>query len=82
MIYKYLDQFGAGWKELGSDFFYYEGGDAFIAGLVQMAQSISEVTCELCGEQGILRSDRHWIRTLCDKCELKEQIKEEKKNVH
>jgi hypothetical protein len=28
----------------------------------------SEETCEVCGEQGKLRTNRPWIRTLCDKC--------------
>jgi hypothetical protein len=46
--------------------FYYDYGDEFIAGLVEMAEIWAERTCEVCGEKGSLRGDLPWIRTLCD----------------
>lgn len=33
--------------------------------LISEAESLSLVTCELCGEPGTLR-DQRWVRTLCD----------------
>lgn len=38
-------------------------------GAVQMAEAMSAITCEDCGEQGIER-DGNWIRTLCDNCAI------------
>jgi hypothetical protein len=52
-------------EKFGTLRFYYEGGDEYINGLVSMAESMSEVTCEVCGNPGTLRGDR-WIKTLCD----------------
>lgn len=40
------------------------GGDDFIRGVVSMAESMSSVTCEECGNLGE-RSSGGWIRTLC-----------------
>lgn len=33
---------------------------------IQEAEMLSAVTCEQCGRPGTLRSDRGWLRTLCD----------------
>ena len=45
--------------------FYYNGGDDYIDGLVSMAESMSAVTCEKCGNPGTSTTDG-WIRTLCE----------------
>jgi hypothetical protein len=45
--------------------FYYTGGDDYISGLVSMAESMSEVTCETCGSPGE-RQGKGWIYTACD----------------
>lgn len=34
--------------------------------IVREAEAEAETTCEKCGRPGSLRSDRPWIRTLCD----------------
>lgn len=52
-------------EKFGTLRFYYDGGDAFIAGLVSMATSMTAVTCEECGVPGLQRGGG-WIRTLCD----------------
>jgi hypothetical protein len=47
--------------------FYYTGGDAKIDGMVRMAESMSAVTCEKCGNAGKVRRHRaSWIYTSCD----------------
>jgi len=51
-------------EKFGSLRFYYSGGDDYIRGLVSMAESMSEVTCETCGKPGTSTGGR-WIRTLC-----------------
>lgn len=37
--------------------------------LINEAEKLSYETCELCGRPGSVRGD-HWIKTLCDACEL------------
>ncbi len=52
-------------EKFGTLRFYYTGGDEYISGLVSMAEAMSGVTCEECGNTG----ERHgggWVRTLCD----------------
>ena len=53
-------------EKFGTLRFYYNGGDDFINGLERMAESMSAVICEECGNPGKSRSGG-WIRTLCDK---------------
>ena len=35
---------------------------------INQAENESSRTCEVCGNPGITRTDRSWLRTLCDKC--------------
>jgi len=52
-------------EKFGTLRFYYTGGDEYVAGLVAMAESMSGVTCEMCGTLGKRQSGR-WIKTLCE----------------
>jgi hypothetical protein len=52
-------------EKLGTLRFYYTGGDDYISGLVSMAESMSGVTCETCGNPGT-RDGQGWITTLCE----------------
>lgn len=52
-------------EKFGTLRFYYDGGDDMIRGMVYMAESMSAVTCEKCGNKGKIR-EGGWIRTLCD----------------
>lgn len=52
-------------EKFGTLRFYYTGGDSVIDGMVRMAESMSGVTCEVCGNTG-KRGGRGWIATLCD----------------
>ena len=51
-------------EKFGTLRFYYSGGDDYISGLVSMAESMTGVTCEECGNPGESRGGG-WIRTLC-----------------
>ena len=53
-------------EKFGGLRFYYQGGNEYIRGLVDMAESMSETTCEECGDVGHKRGSG-WIKTLCDK---------------
>jgi hypothetical protein len=64
-------------EKFGTLRFYYDGGDEYIRGLVSMAESLSEVTCEECGKPGELRQGG-WLKTLCD--EHHEQREARKRN--
>ena len=52
-------------EKYGTLRFYYNGGDDYVDGVVSMAESMSERTCETCGAPGKLRQGG-WYRTLCD----------------
>lgn len=54
---------------------YAYGADEYIRGAIEMAESMSYITCEVTGEKGKLRKQRKddngepimaWIKTLCD----------------
>jgi hypothetical protein len=53
-------------EKFGTLRFYYSGGDNNIDGMVRMAESMSGVTCEECGDPGSANGPG-WIRTLCVK---------------
>jgi hypothetical protein len=55
-------------EKFGSLRFYYQGGDEYIHGLVSMAESMTGITCEECGNPGETRHGG-WIRVLCNTCE-------------
>ena len=52
-------------EKYGTLRFYYWGGDEYCSGVESMAESMSAVTCEVCGSRGMLRHGG-WIRALCD----------------
>jgi len=58
-------------EKFGTLRFYYDGGDECIDGMVRMAEAMSAVTCEVCGDAGQLRG-RGWYYTSCDKHANKE----------
>ena len=59
-------------EKFGSLRFYYQGGDEYIAGLVSMAESMTGVTCQDCGDVGETRQGG-WIRVLCNTCEAERE---------
>lgn len=61
-------------EKFGGLRFYYHGGDEHIAGMVTMAETWADRTCEKCGNKGVRRSGG-WIRTLCDEHEAEHQLK-------
>ena len=60
-------------EKFGTLRFYYTGGDEYIDGLVSMAESMSAVTCETCGNPGE-QTRGGWIKTICKPC-TKEKVK-------
>jgi hypothetical protein len=52
-------------EKFGGLRFYYDGGDDYIHGLAMMAESMSEVTCETCGNPG-KRQGGGWVYTACE----------------
>ncbi len=59
-------------EKFGGLRFYYSGGDDTIDGMVRMAESWADHTCETCGKPGKSRSGG-WIKTLCEDHELERQ---------
>ena len=60
-------------EKFGTLRFYYSGGDEYIRGLVTMAEAMSAITCETCGNAGKFRG-QGWYYTSCE-----EHAKEEDK---
>jgi hypothetical protein len=52
-------------EKFGTLRFYYTGGDDIIDGMVQMAESMSGVTCEECGASGKTKGGG-WLSTRCE----------------
>ena len=52
-------------EKFGTLRFYYTGGDDYVRGLVSMAESMSGVTCETCGNPG-KSTGGGWIKTVCE----------------
>jgi hypothetical protein len=52
-------------EKFGGLRFYYDGGDDYINGLSSMAESISELTCETCGNP-VKRQGGGWVYTACE----------------
>jgi hypothetical protein len=51
-------------EKFGGLRFYYEGGDDRIHGMVSMAESWADKSCETCGSPGT-SGGKGWIKTLC-----------------
>jgi hypothetical protein len=52
-------------EKFGTLRFYYTGGDEAIRGMVHLAEAMSSVTCETCGNVGKFRG-KGWFYTSCD----------------
>lgn len=63
-------------EKFGGLRFYYQGGDEQIHGMVRMAETWADYSCEECGTPGTRRGGG-WIRTLCDLHEAEHQAKQE-----
>jgi hypothetical protein len=55
-------------EKFGTLRFYYTGGDDYIDGMVSLAESLTGVTCEECGNPGKTRGGG-WVHTYCEPCE-------------
>jgi hypothetical protein len=64
-------------EKFGTLRFYYSGGDDITDGMVRMAESMSGVTCEECGNTGERRGGG-WVHTYCTPCEEAREIKRAK----
>ncbi len=61
-------------EKFGGLRFYYQGGDETIQGMVRMAESWADRTCEECGKPGERRGGG-WVQTLCDEHEAERQAR-------
>ena len=64
-------------EKFGTLRFYYTGGDDEISGMVRMAESMSGVTCEECGNPGERRGGG-WVHTFCTPCEEARELASKK----
>jgi len=67
-------------EKFGTLRFYYSGGDDYIEGMVRLAEGMTEVTCESCGNVGERRGGG-WVHTYCTPCEeAREQARKQADN--
>lgn len=64
-------------EKFGTLRFYYSGGDDYISGMVSLAESMTGVTCESCGNVGERRGGG-WVHTYCTPCEEAREIARKK----
>lgn len=53
-------------EKFGGLRFYYNGGDDYIQGVVDMAEEMSYRTCEVCGAPAEISNDGGWHRARCE----------------
>lgn len=53
-------------EKFGTLRFYMSGGNDFIDGAIDMAETHSAHICEICGKSGSLEKNRGWWKTLCE----------------
>ena len=56
-------------EKFGGLRFYYDGGDTYTAGIVDMMENMSNVTCDSCGAPGE-SGGRGWITVKCGPCRI------------
>ena len=66
-------------EKFGTLRFYYSGGDDDISGMVSLAESMTGVTCESCGNPGESRGGG-WIHTYCTPCEEARELERKKRD--
>ena len=54
-------------EKFGTLRIYHNSDDDFVGGVISMAECMSSVTCESCGDKGELVT-KGWYHTLCDRC--------------
>lgn len=72
-------------EKFGNLRFYHSGGDRFCDGLITMAETLSQCTCENCGlaNETVGHTTKNWIQTLCTNCakEFGKEITYDKKMI-
>jgi len=55
-------------EKFGGLRFYFHGGDSKISGMVWLAETLCDNTCEICGSTKNVGRTKGWITTICEEC--------------
>jgi len=55
-------------EKFGTLSFYFNGGDEYIEGMINLAEHMSANTCEFCGSTENVGYTQGWISTICKDC--------------
>jgi hypothetical protein len=58
-------------EKFGGLRFYTSGNDDMVEGMIHMAEDLSYMTCEVCGQPGMMCNKGGWLKTLCPTCQEK-----------
>lgn len=62
-------------EKFGALRFYIDGGDDYIHGLIDFAETMSECTCDQCGQPGTLDTLHGWWRTRCEEHKVNDKTR-------
>ena len=63
-IHQIKEKFG------GLRFYIDHNASIALQNMIDIAEELSFHTCEQCGKEGKLRTDRSWLKTLCEECNV------------
>jgi hypothetical protein len=63
-------------EKFGGLRFYTSGNDDIVEGMIYMAEALSCMTCEVCGQPGVISSKGYWLKALCSTCQEKYEYSE------
>lgn len=52
-----------------------------VCNFIAAAEKQSTKTCEFCGKEGLIKSQRGWLKAVCDQCDQPKKVMQEDKDI-